>query len=1352
MRMVKFMVPVLFMAIWCAVQARVVTVWGNTVGQDARGWINDFYNSLPGQRSSVAPDSLLSDVDLSTTDLLWITQPADNYTDAELRTMAAFVAAGGRIAFLGEYSPTAAKENARIDSALAFLGCTISINDSICDPGMQSVSVADGQILSHPLTAGVNTFEYAAFAPMTVSGTARALMVGKALYRGSPGIMMAYQEIGAGSVFVNTDQNPWTNASTFWPGGYDNARLFENLLTDGVVENGPTTNPVYVSVLSTYFTISWTYHDIEGDAQQSYEVEIWSGPGGMGTRLWNPPAGTGSVSSVTYDGSPLTPGVKYYARVRAADAASWGPFSEVPFILNKEFEKSHSLQPVVTENGHICLSLDAVGVINSSDGVVHVDKPVNATVRGAYLISASVPTAVFNDGDVSIEGTSVVWQENIPSSINSRNGFADVTSIVKQKIDLSPAGLVDITVGERDPGRIDGEILAVIFDDPDQTVRNTVVLFFGAQKVTGDDFYIRYAEPVNRSKANLQIDFSLGVSYGRQFKSGQQYSIIDVNGKRLTTSAGGEDDGFPSAGGLITVGGIGDSNDNPPDPTAFADTCLYDDELYSLVPFVAQGDTQTHIHSSNPSNDDNICFAALFTTVTTIVGEGILLTPVADTNSIGSADTLTATVQNDLGKPVSGRMVYFQIVNGPHAGVKDSGITDGSGKTVFIYKGLSAGQDEIVATMKDTSGASKSSNLAFHFWIRTNASLVPVADAGPDRTFFSGASCDTAVTLDGSGSADPDGGAIVSYSWLLPSGEVVTGATVDVVLPVGVHRIILTVVDDEGDSDKDTLTVTVVNRKPVFAPLSDTTIDEGMSLQFQVTAGDSDGTIPHLTAAGLPPGASFIDLGNGTGMFSMTAGCNCHGTYVVAVTARDCSDSVSGSFTLTIRDAGAVLGFLPTDDTTVPVRQKVSLAVGTIFCGSDIPKIQSTAKPSGSVFVDNSDGTALFDWTPDDNDTGTHVVVFAATDSHTTVNDTVLIHVVGDTTSQWPGEIAGGGYKDDNGDGRVDAVYLRFVKGVPVDGMSVSLSWPGAKVSAIGPLAGAALTSETDPTVVRVAIPDSTRNENGIRTGGSMSATVRFAAFADEQRTVAVVDSAAPVIVKAVYRIGDQDAGDTLSVWFSELVHFGTSSVPFTLIRDTSTNYSPHMERYSLGDSSAVFILRGDDDLPKPQAGDSLFINPVSAVRDSLCWQNNPANRRVKLNWEPGVVVKVVPIVSSGNDPMDVSRVRDQFAIMENRGKIIGIEAKLQLDTLTKAGAPVVDKSDGKPAFGRVKIYDAVGNLMQGDLFIKKAGVGQVYYVIWDGTNRNHRRVSSGAYLVSISYAVNKKQGRSSGKFVLKWR
>lgn len=203
-------------------QAGDVVVFGDRYNLNT---INHFYNTYGGHTSAIAGSSIAG-YDLTGIELLWAVQPADSYTVAELNNMNSFLANGGRIAFMGEHGTFAPDENNRINAALTALGATMSIVNTIYDADYRTASVGDGQILSDPLTAGVNTYRYAAFAPLTISGTAKALMRGE----DDPStIMMAFQNIGAGSIFLITDQNVWDDEATLWP-GYDNEVMFNNLV------------------------------------------------------------------------------------------------------------------------------------------------------------------------------------------------------------------------------------------------------------------------------------------------------------------------------------------------------------------------------------------------------------------------------------------------------------------------------------------------------------------------------------------------------------------------------------------------------------------------------------------------------------------------------------------------------------------------------------------------------------------------------------------------------------------------------------------------------------------------------------------------------------------------------------------------------------------------------------------------------------------------------------------------------------------------------------------------------------------------------------------------------------------
>ncbi|HEX8581365.1 MAG TPA: hypothetical protein VF640_03510 [Acidimicrobiales bacterium] len=266
------------------------------------------------------------------------------------------------------------------------------------------------------------------------------------------------------------------------------------------------------------------------------------------------------------------------------------------------------LQVIVHERGRITQSTGGAGTTGAWTWL-SIDKPPGATLRRAVFFAASTGFRGPGTGQVSIDGQPVGFTHSAPSNIESTNYWADVTGLVGARIAAAPAGPVAFLVAESSPVDFDGVILVAIFDDPAQDHDRSVTLLFGAMKTAGDDFTLGLAEPIDLSDPDLVQEMSLGISYGYQGFGSSQYSEVDVNGSRLTSSAGGEDDGEPINGSLITVGGVGDSPANPP-PYAHNTGPRTDDELYDLVPFVADGSTRLTVATRNPSADDNVFFAS----------------------------------------------------------------------------------------------------------------------------------------------------------------------------------------------------------------------------------------------------------------------------------------------------------------------------------------------------------------------------------------------------------------------------------------------------------------------------------------------------------------------------------------------------------------------------------------------------------------------------------------------------------------------------------------------------------------------------------------------------------------------
>ena len=270
--------------------------------------------------------------------------------------------------------------------------------------------------------------------------------------------------------------------------------------------------------------------------------------------------------------------------------------------------------------GKISLSIDALG-IRSNSGLIQVEKPSpTATVRNAFLYTA-LYSGSLSAGDISIAGTAITPANGLKNVLNGYNYRNDVTTLIKSVVDAAPVGIVDIEIIETQSSRTDGTPLVVVFDDPAQTTDNTIALLYGSQNMKGDTFSIKLAKPIDLSNPDLGLTMSLGISFG--YQPGSQISQIDVNGIRVSSAAGGYDDGEAANGALITAGGIGDLPDNPADPYASPiDSRNPDDELYDLLPFVADGDKTIVVNTKNPSNDDNIFFTGIFLSgATATVGE-----------------------------------------------------------------------------------------------------------------------------------------------------------------------------------------------------------------------------------------------------------------------------------------------------------------------------------------------------------------------------------------------------------------------------------------------------------------------------------------------------------------------------------------------------------------------------------------------------------------------------------------------------------------------------------------------------------------------------------------------------------
>ncbi|HEX9713623.1 MAG TPA: PEP-CTERM sorting domain-containing protein [Actinomycetota bacterium] len=261
-------------------------------------------------------------------------------------------------------------------------------------------------------------------------------------------------------------------------------------------------------------------------------------------------------------------------------------------------------------------SADGLGQFTGG-GTVQADVPAGSTVEAAYLYasyyftSSPIPES---QRTIDFDGTTVVLEQLMHAApgpcCSLRSARADVTDQVAAKVG-SGGGITDFVIGN-DPPNTDGVALVVVYASPSMPFATIAVMDGGAEQ-TGDTTTFDFATPISKSIPDFRAEMSLGIGFG--FQGGgpdvcgtAQFSTVDVNGSRLTSCAGGYNDGYGGNGGLITVGGVGDDTANPPDPNGPGGT---DDELYDLAPFIADGATQIEIVTSNPSGDDIVFLAVI---------------------------------------------------------------------------------------------------------------------------------------------------------------------------------------------------------------------------------------------------------------------------------------------------------------------------------------------------------------------------------------------------------------------------------------------------------------------------------------------------------------------------------------------------------------------------------------------------------------------------------------------------------------------------------------------------------------------------------------------------------------------
>jgi hypothetical protein len=176
----------------------------------------------------------------------------------------------------------------------------------------------------------------------------------------------------------------------------------------------------------------------------------------------------------------------------------------------------------------------------------------------------------------------------------------------------------------------------------------------------------------------------------------------------------------------------------------------------------------------------------------------------------------------------------------------------------------------------------------------------------------------------------------------------------------------------------------------------------------------------------------------------------------------------------------------------------------------------------------------------------------------------------------------------------------------------------------------------------------------------------------------------------------------------------GYSQQAFSNSRFAMTCSTAYTDEFTIIVPSGFTITPGKDSLQ--------FVGPAA---DSAGNVAPPGGRKARIVSGPGSVDVVmtggVMVIRRNNatDPFapSVKQFYNEVIGSSPSGMIIGISVRTTLEP----------QPDG--TYGKMIIYDAVGNIVRDDIAIKKAGTSKDFGSLWDGKNRSGRYVGSGGYL-----------------------
>ena len=241
----------------------------------------------------------------------------------------------------------------------------------------------------------------------------------------------------------------------------------------------------------------------------------------------------------------LTKGViKRCARLLMRHQAVQSPIVVVIFAIGVICSPSHGIAALnnsFTFTGNGNWSIDGAG-FSPNENTLFAVVPIGSFVEQAYFYAAtsfntSAPSINLAATNYSAQRGPILERLALPAcghtgpTLRNKiragigNGASSAFAFVASTADTS--------------GNLEGTVLAIVYSNPLESRRN-ISFYDGFVDVGGTTINHTFSSPLAPGISGLEALVSLGIGFSAGGTA--QRSTVDVNGRRLTSSAGGEDD------------------------------------------------------------------------------------------------------------------------------------------------------------------------------------------------------------------------------------------------------------------------------------------------------------------------------------------------------------------------------------------------------------------------------------------------------------------------------------------------------------------------------------------------------------------------------------------------------------------------------------------------------------------------------------------------------------------------------------------------------------------------------------------------------------------------------------------